>query len=199
MPIKGMSVVNASTVHKNIFLVGFMGTGKSAVGRGVARRLKFRFFDVDREIELAAGRSISEIFSEEGEAAFRELERNFIELGLPEAGGCVVSCGGGLITQPGMPELLKSKGMVISLFASVETICERTGRNDRRPLLQCDDPEAKVRELLNQRFPDYCKSYASVSTDKRPVREVVDHICRIYRAAVSKEQLNLEAFSPRSR
>ena len=169
-----------------------MGTGKSAVGRGVARHLKFRFIDIDRVIEEKAGKPITEIFADEGEEAFRAMERECVECELP-AGGCVISCGGGLIAQPGMAELLKSKGMVIALFASVETICERTGRNDRRPLLQCEDPEAKVRELMQQRFPDYCKACASVSTDKRPIRDVVEHISRIYHAAITKSVKTVSA------
>ena len=81
-----------------------------------------------------------EIFKKEGEARFREYERSFIESG-HAATGYVVACGGGLVVQPGMVDLLRARGVVVSLFASVETIIERTARNNKRPLLNVEDPE----------------------------------------------------------
>ncbi|MBT7867032.1 MAG: shikimate kinase, partial [Opitutales bacterium] len=90
----------------NLYLVGFMGTGKSAVGRSVASRLGFAFIDSDHAIEEADGRSIKEIFDSEGEVAFRKLERKFIDEGHANE-CCVISCGGGLIAQPGMLKRLR--------------------------------------------------------------------------------------------
>ena len=85
----------------NLYLVGFMGTGKSTVGRGVARRIGFRLLDSDHEIERMQGRAIPEIFAQDGEPAFRVMERQFIETGHP-AERTIVACGGGLVVQPGM-------------------------------------------------------------------------------------------------
>ena len=103
----------------NIYLVGFMGVGKSTIGIRLARELNYSFFDSDDVIEKRAGKAISEIFANEGEAVFRQYEREFIDSGHPNE-GCVVSCGGGLIVQEGMAEQLKSKGVVVCLSASIE-------------------------------------------------------------------------------
>ncbi|WP_269522464.1 shikimate kinase [Coraliomargarita parva] len=165
----------------NLYLVGFMGVGKSVIGRRVARALGFRFYDSDAEIEKKAGKSIPQIFESEGEAAFRAYERAYIEAGHP-ARNCVVSCGGGLVVQPGMRELLRSKGVVVCLFASVESILERTGRNKNRPLLNVANPEAKIRQLLSEREPIYMDAGPCISTDGRSIAEVVQHLERTYRS-----------------
>ena len=158
-----------------------MGVGKSAIGRRVARELGLRFIDSDHLIEKEQGKKIPEIFAGEGEAHFRKLERQFIESGHPE-NGCVVSCGGGLVVQPGMKELLKEKGVVICLFASAESIIERTSRNKNRPLLNVTDPAAKVRALLEEREPIYMDSGACITTEGRTIPEVVKHMVRTYKA-----------------
>jgi shikimate kinase len=165
----------------NLYLVGFMGTGKSAVGRRVARQLGFDFVDVDRQLEQQAGRSIAEIFAKDGEACFRQMERDFIEKG-HSTEGQVVSCGGGLVVAPGMREALLARGVVVCLFASVETILERTGRNRDRPLLDAENPRARIEELLKARMPVYQSVGTGVCTDNRPIGEVVNHIVRVYKA-----------------
>ena len=170
----------------NLYLVGFMGVGKSAIGRRVAKELGFRFLDSDHEIEASMGKTIPQIFESEGEARFRQCEREFIESGHPET-GCVISCGGGLVVQPGMKERLKSKGVVICLFASVETIIERTSRNGNRPLLNVENPEQRVRELLAQREPIYMESGACITTDGRTIPEGVRHMTRTYKECVRKD------------
>ncbi len=164
-----------------------MGVGKSAIGRRVARELGYRFLDSDHCIERQVGKKIPEIFASEGEARFRDYEREFIESGHPSE-GCVVSCGGGLVVQPGMPELLKSKGVVICLFASVESIIERTSRNSHRPLLNVEDPEARIRQLLAEREPIYMDSGACITTEGRTIPEVVKHILRTYRACAKRDR-----------
>lgn len=170
----------ANKPKPNLYLVGFMGVGKSAIGRKVARELGFKFIDSDREIEKAAGKKIPEIFASEGESAFRRMERDFIEGGHPGA-GCVVSCGGGLVVQDGMSELLKQKGVVICLLASVESIIERTSRSNHRPLLNVENPEARVRQLLAEREPIYMKSGSCITTEGRSMAEVVRHMMRSYK------------------
>lgn len=164
-----------------------MGVGKSAIGRRVARELGYKFLDSDDCIVKNVGQKIPAIFASEGEAQFRAYEREFIESGHPDQ-GCVVSCGGGLVIEEGMQELLKSKGVVICLFASVESIIERTSRNKNRPLLNVEDPEARIRELLAKREPIYMDSGACISTDRRTIPEVVSHMLRTYRACAKRLQ-----------
>lgn len=164
----------------NIYLIGFMGVGKSVVGRALARSLRMRFLDSDAAIEAEAGCSIAEIFASQGEPAFREMEKRFIESGHP-AEGVVVSCGGGLPIQPGMPERLIQRGIVVCLFASAETILRRTLGNPKRPLLNVADPEKRVRDLLAEREPVYLATGIGISTEGRTVPEVVRNIIRIYR------------------
>lgn len=166
----------------NLYIVGFMGVGKSAVGRKVARELRYKFIDSDHAIEKKAGAKIAAIFANEGESAFRRMEREFIESDHPP-GGCVVSCGGGLVVAEGMSDLLKEKGVVVCLFASPECIVERTSRNANRPLLNVANPEARVRELLAEREPIYMNAGACISTDGRTMKEVVNHVVRTYKTA----------------
>lgn len=166
----------------NLYIVGFMGVGKSAIGRKVARELRYKFIDSDHAIEKEAGAKIAEIFANEGEPTFRKMEREFIESGHPE-GACVVSCGGGLVVQEGMSDLLKEKGVVICLFASPECIIERTARNANRPLLNVENPEERVRELLAEREPIYMNAGACITTEGRSMLEVVRHVVRTYKAA----------------
>ena len=157
-----------------------MGVGKSAVGRAVARALKMNFIDSDWAIEQEAGKPIAQIFKDEGESAFREMERRFIEGGHPDH-GMVVSCGGGLPVQSGMSELLLSKGIVICLFAQPETIVRRTVGNPKRPLLNVEDPEGRVRELMEERQHVYMGTGIGISTEGRGIAEVVNNIKRVYR------------------
>lgn len=164
----------------NLYLVGFMGTGKSVVGRAVARELRLRFIDTDAAIEMEQGRPIPEIFAQEGERFFRSLEREFIRSGHPPR-GCVVSCGGGLVVQPGMAEAVRKRGIVVSLFASAETIVRRTKGNPHRPLLNVENPEQRIRELLMEREPHYLAAGPAIMTDGRTLSDVVGHVARIYR------------------
>lgn len=164
----------------NIYLIGFMGVGKSVVGRHLGRYLRMPFLDSDAAIEKAAGKTIARIFAEDGEAAFRQLEREFIERGHPEH-GVIVSCGGGLPVQAGMTDLLRGKGVVICLFASPETIIRRTVGNPKRPLLNVADPEKRIRDLMDERNPVYMRAGIGVCTEGRTVHEVVRSVARIYR------------------
>ncbi|HEX3730523.1 MAG TPA: shikimate kinase [Opitutaceae bacterium] len=163
----------------NLYLVGFMGTGKSTVGRAAAQRLSFDFVDSDHEIERKAGKTIAEIFAQEGEPAFRAAEREFVTGGhAPQR--LVVACGGGLIVQPGLAGLLAERGVVVCLHASVETILARTARQTDRPLLNVDDREARIRSLLAEREPLYRRTGTLVMTDARPLKDIVAHVARIW-------------------
>ena len=158
-----------------------MGVGKSSIGRRVARELGYQFIDSDQQIEKEQGAQITEIFAAHGETHFRKLERQFIKDGHPDS-GCVISCGGGLVLQDGMKELLRAKGVVICLFASIESILERTRRNKNRPLLDVDDPEAEIKMLLKEREPIYMSCGASISTDQRSLSDVTRHLVHTYKS-----------------
>ena len=163
----------------NLYLVGFTGTGKSTVGRAVATQLGYQFLDSDHEIERLHGRTIAQIFAEEGEPVFRALERKFIEEQHP-ARGCVVACGGGLIVPDGMLELLHERGVVLCLHASLETVIERTARSVHRPLVSGEDRETKVRELYARREAIYRRAGTTILTDQRSIRDITPHVLRVF-------------------
>lgn len=164
----------------NLYLVGFMGTGKTTVGRAVAQRMGFHVLDSDHEIERQQRKTIPEIFAQDGEPAFRAMEREFIERGHP-AERTLVACGGGLVVQPGMLALLKSKGVVVCLHASLETILTRTARQRNRPLLEVENPEERVRTLYAAREPIYKQSGTVILTDSRPLVDISAHVLRAWR------------------
>ena len=170
--------MNATDV--NLYLVGFMGTGKSTVGRAVAHKLGFHLVDSDHELERQQKKTIPEIFAQEGEAAFRAMERAFIESG-HTGERTVVSCGGGLVVQPGMLGMLQSRGVVVCLHASVETILARTSRQQNRPLLVAENPEERIRTLFAQREPIYRQSGTVILTDSRPLLDIAGHVMRAWR------------------
>lgn len=169
----------------NLYLIGFMGTGKSSIGRGLAMRLNMRFIDSDHAIEEKEGRPIPEIFASEGEAYFRQQEKWFIEEGHPEQ-GCIVACGGGLVTQPGMIDAIKGRGLVACLFATPETVLSRTSGNRNRPLLNVENPEEKIRKLMAEREKFYLQAGLCMITDHRPMNEVIAHLERYYQRESSK-------------
>lgn len=169
-----------TSMRPNLYLIGFMGVGKSLIGRQVSRVLKMDFIDSDQAIEQEAGMPIAKLFETRGEAAFRQMERAFIESGhAPE--GTVVSCGGGLPVQPGMADLLRGKGLVVCLFASAETVLERTLGNPKRPLLNVENPAERIRQLMAEREPVYKACGIGISTEGRPVSDIVGNIVRVYR------------------
>jgi shikimate kinase len=158
-----------------------MGTGKTTVGRAVAHRIGFKCVDSDHEIEKSVGKSVAEIFAADGEPAFRLLERKFVEEGHADD-RLVVACGGGLVVQPGMRELLASRGVVVCLHASIETILARTARHSAtRPLLDVADPDARARSLYAEREAIYRKSGTVILTDGRPLNEIAAHVVRVWR------------------
>jgi len=169
-----------SPADVNLYLVGFMGTGKTTVGRGVAHKLGFLALDSDHEVERQQGKSIPDIFAQDGEPAFRAMERAFIEQGHPGE-RTLVACGGGLVVQPGMLEMLKVRGVVICLHASLETILARTARHRNRPLLAVEDPEERIRTLYAAREAIYRQSGTLILTDSRPIHDVISHVVRAWR------------------
>lgn len=170
------------TENPNIFLIGPMGSGKSAVGRQLARLLHLDFHDSDVEIERRTGVDIPYIFEKEGEAGFREREREVIE-SLTQLSNVIIATGGGAILLPQNREWLVQRGRIVYLKTGIEHQLDRTRQGRQRPLLYTDDPEAKLRELMEHRAPLY-ESIASftVVTDGRQVRAVVDEIVQCLNA-----------------
>lgn len=166
--------------RRNIYLIGFMGVGKSTVARRVAYKLNMSFVDSDRAIERIAEKTIDEIFKEDGgEQRFRLLERQFIESGHPQS-NCVVACGGGLPIAEGVIELLKTQGIVIALFAKPQTILERTNRRETRPLLKVENREERISTLLTAREDIYQKADYLIFSENRRIEDVVADVVRIY-------------------
>lgn len=161
--------------RRNIFLVGFMGTGKSAVGRELQRMTGLRLVDVDAEVEQAEGMSISKIFEVRGEAAFRDLEAREI-MRISEGRDQIISTGGGAVLREDNMEAFSGSGVVVCLTASAETVYERTRHNTRRPLLEVDDPMEQIKNLMNERQPYYEKADAMVSTDGKSPYEIAQEV-----------------------
>ena len=163
----------------NLYLIGFMGTGKSVVGQKVAELLQLPFMDSDQQIEERAGLSIPEIFQQYGESHFRELERRFVMEEQPRY-GAVISCGGGLVTSPELRKVIKEMGVVVVLYASVEIILQRIAGDANRPLMKTDNPEGRIRELLQQRESAYKEAGVGIMTDGHSIAQVAEHVVRIY-------------------
>jgi shikimate kinase len=169
---------------RNLILIGFMGTGKSSVGRLVARQLHFDFVDTDELIERHAGQTISDIFTQHGEARFRALEQEVVAT-LSQRERTVVATGGGLGANPANLERLKEHALVICLWASPEVIWRRVRHQSHRPLLLEADPMGKIRSLLAQREPVYRLADVLVSADMRSIREVAHHVLHEFHSACS--------------
>lgn len=139
---------------RNIVLIGLMAVGKSTVGRVLANDLGMEFFDSDHEIEARAGAPVSWIFDVEGEAGFRERERNVIDE-LLQHEGIVLATGGGAVMHPCSRRLLAARGIVIHLESPLRRLVERTRRDRKRPLLQGGDAGQVLERLQRERAPLY--------------------------------------------
>jgi shikimate kinase len=167
----------------SIFLIGPMGSGKSAVGRQLARALGMPFLDSDHEIEQRTGVDIPMIFEREGEAGFRRREHDMIaELTARER--IVLATGGGAVLDPDNRRHLAERGWVVYLETSVAQQVERAGRTRHRPLLQGVDPALRLQDLLRIREPLYREiADFTLSTNRRRVPQVADRVVQAYAAA----------------
>jgi shikimate kinase len=171
----------------NLALIGFMGTGKSSVGRLVAEQLHFDYLDTDELIQTRAGRTITDIFDGEGETAFRKLEQQLVSE-LAARKRTVISTGGGLPTNPVNLASLKTHALVVCLWASPGKIWERVRNQTHRPLLRSPNPQAKIHELLAAREPFYRQADVLVNTDLRSAREVAQQVVHQFKFAQSGQQ-----------
>ena len=158
-----------------------MATGKSAVGRNLARKLHRRFVDLDALIEKAEGRKVREIFAEKGESYFRRLEKQTLEQILSQQGQ-IIATGGGIILDEDNLTLLRQKSLLIGLTASTDVLVGRVGRNSKRPLLKGTDVRARIEELLQQRQSRYAQADISIDTSGLTINQVVEKILDIIRS-----------------
>jgi shikimate kinase len=167
---------------RNLALIGFMGTGKSSVGRLVADLLHFTYLDTDHVIEARAGKTITELFKQDGEPVFRTWEKKIVEeLALRDK--TVISTGGGLPADQENLNSLKTHALVVCLWASPEAIFERVRDHDHRPLLKTSDPLEKIRSLLAVRAPYYRQADVLVNAEIRSVREIATQVIHQFHIA----------------
>ena len=154
-----------------------MGTGKTAVGKALSKRLKLKFLDLDSLIEEKEGLKITDIFSQKGEPYFRNAEKGIVKE-ISQRSGLVVGCGGGVVLDKDNLDNLKKTGKVICLTASPQVILKRTQGRKQRPLLNVEDPESKIEELLNLRAPLYAKADYQIDTSDLKIEEVIEEILK---------------------
>lgn len=161
-----------------VSLTGFMGVGKSRIGRELAQALVLHFIDLDRYIERRTGLSIPEIFRHLGEGAFREMEKEAVAE-LVEKDFLVLALGGGTFVDPENRRRFLQRGPVVALWASPKTILERVARKPgQRPLLEGEDPLERIGRLLEARKPIYQEAHIHVQTEGRRPKEVVEEIVK---------------------
>lgn len=181
-------VENPASMQRSIFLIGPMGSGKSAVGQALAKQLGRRFIDSDTEIEYRTGVDIPLIFEKEGEKGFRDREREVIA-DLTQLPGIVLATGGGAVLLAENREHLMHRGMVIYLETSLAEQRKRTRRGRHRPLLLDGDPEARLAELMTLREPLYRGiAHGIVSTDRRRVADVASDIATLVKTVAAADR-----------
>lgn len=162
----------------NIYLVGFMGTGKTSVGRILAKEKGWNFVDLDELIELKQQRRIVDIFAQEGEPYFRKLEKKMLK-DVSTQKKFVVACGGGVVLDPENIKLMKKTGVLICLCANCETIFKRVSANSLRPILNVAKPRERIELLLKMRAPYYMQADKTIDTSSLSVKQVVAKIAKM--------------------
>jgi shikimate kinase len=166
-------------VKRHVVLVGLPGSGKNAVGQLVAEALHATFVDIDAILARREGRPITMIFAEQGEAAFREMERKEMDAALVHE-PAIIAAGGGWAAQPGAMERAKAHALVVYLRTRPETATQRAATPEgTRPLLMGEDPMARMRQLLKERESSYLKADAAVDTDRRTPEQVAGEVVRL--------------------
>jgi shikimate kinase len=160
---------------KNIVLTGFMGAGKTAVGRELAQLLNLKLIDADTEIEKSEGMTINDIFKQFGEPKFREIETNMI-IRISSGKNIIISTGGGAVLKQENMDALRKTGTIIYLMTTPETILERTSTSNNRPLLKVENPFEKINALLNFRKPFYEKADILIDTENKTPLHIAEEI-----------------------
>jgi shikimate kinase len=162
----------------SVFLIGPMGAGKSTIGRQLAKVLRYPFFDSDKEIENRTGVTISWIFEKEGEQGFRSRETKMIDE-LTQKQNIVLATGGGAILSEQNRRFLSSRGRVVYLSASHQQLIKRTAKDKKRPLLQTDNPQEKIKALLEERDPLYQEiADIIIRTGEQSVQRTVNNVIK---------------------
>jgi len=170
---------------KNIVLIGFMGTGKTEVGRILAKKLGYKLIDADTEIEKEQKMTITEIFKQYGESKFRDIEADVIRR-LSVIKNIIISTGGGAVLRQENIDNLRKNGVIVCLAASPETILKRTSRNTNRPLLQVENPLQKIKDLLEFRKPYYDKADIMIDTEGKSPLQVAEEIIEKVKGILEK-------------
>ena len=163
------------TMFKNIILTGFMGVGKTSVGKQLAEDLGYTFVDIDKLIEADQNLSITSLFSKFGEPYFRDVEAAIIQQ-VMTGEGQVVSAGGGAVIRDANRNAFKKGGFVVCLTASPDVIYERLKHETHRPLLQTADPRATIKELLASRETFYAQADVSIDTSDKSIGDIIKAI-----------------------
>ncbi|MCD7739449.1 MAG: shikimate kinase [Lachnospiraceae bacterium] len=175
----------------HLILIGYMGSGKSTLGCAVSYPLQQCFIDTDRWIEQKEGMTVSEIFAAHGEAYFRRKETDCLKAMLLEKEPRVLALGGGTPLRQENRELMKKLGVTVYLKAEPETIYERLKGDTTRPLLQCDDPAARIRQMLRERDPIYTEAADYIlSVDDWDIRRLLGELQEAYRTEGEKSLWN---------
>jgi len=165
---------------KNIVLTGFMGTGKTAVGKELSRLLSMKLVDVDEEIERSQNMKINDIFREFGEKHFRNIETDMI-MKISKEKNIIISTGGGAVLREDNMDALRQNGLIFCLTANPDTVLKRTCDSDERPLLKVENPRAKIEEMLSFRRPYYEKAGTVIDTEGKTPLEIAEEIVEIWK------------------
>lgn len=157
---------------RSVILTGFMGSGKSSVGKLLAEKLSCRFVDLDAEIVAAAGLSINEIFARDGEEVFRMLESANLERILSAGDGCVMATGGGAVISSQNREMMRNRGITVNLKVTLEQVLDRLQGCSDRPLLAGEKAPERVRALMEGREQYYADADIRIDTDGKSVEDV---------------------------
>ena len=164
--------------ERNIVLVGFMGSGKSLTSNKLAEQLKRKVLSTDEMIEQKEGRSISDIFQQDGEAYFREREKEAV-LAVSQDKGVIIDCGGGVVLDSENMDNLRKNGLIIYLSASPECIYDNVKSMGNRPLLEVDDPLGTIKTMLAERKSFYEQADVTVDADRQPIDKIAEQIIKV--------------------
>jgi len=163
---------------ENIYLVGFMATGKTAVGRELAKKKKWQFVDLDDLIEFRQKQTITDIFAAKGEPYFRKVEKEALKE-IAKEKKFVVACGGGIVIDKENVKIMEDTGIIICLTAKLEVILKRTAGLTHRPLLNVPNPKEKIELLLKMRSPFYALAHKTIDTSRLKIEEVAGKIYKL--------------------